>query len=104
NRSMNDLLQRAIDLLDAALDKPPAELKAEVDTLERTVAALRDDLIERLRAQPDAALAAALKNVNTALSLIVGVEYPVAGIQREMLQQARTVMVLTREWVRQPSS
>jgi hypothetical protein len=39
----------AIRLLDDALDKPPAELGAEVDVAERAVARLRDSLIDRWR-------------------------------------------------------
>ena len=31
---------------------------------------------------------AALRHVNSALSLVVGIEYPAGGIQRDMLKQA----------------
>jgi hypothetical protein len=90
---MTDLRQHAIALLEDALEKPPAELKAEVDGVERAVAALRDQLIERLRAAPDADVQASLESANAALSLIVGVEYPVGGIQRQMLEQARSALL-----------
>jgi hypothetical protein len=93
---MTDPRQRAITMLAEALEKPPAELKAEVDSVEREVAALRDQLIERLRAAPDEQVKSSLECVNAALSLIVGVEYPVGGIQREMLEQARSALVAVK--------
>ncbi|MBV9546337.1 MAG: hypothetical protein JOY61_18355 [Chloroflexi bacterium] len=87
-----DLCREALQLLEEALGKPPPELSAEVDVAEQKIAQLRDELIDRLRAAPDQALRAALDNVNAALSLVVGVEYPVGGVQRDMLKQARTAL------------
>ncbi len=89
---MSDLRQDAIQMMDDALKKPPTELKAEVDAVERKVAALRDQLIDRFRAAPDEATRHELDGVNAALSLIVGLEYPVGGIQREMLKLARSAL------------
>ena len=94
-RAPADSCREAIRLLDEALEKPPAELKAEVDVAERAVAALRDELIERGRAAPDASIRAALDHVNVALSLVVGLEYPMGGLQREMLIQARSALQST---------
>jgi hypothetical protein len=70
-----------------------------VDNVERQVAGLRDSLIERLRAgqapaTEQAQLRQALEDTNAALSLIVGVEYPAAGFQESLLQDA---MGLLRE-------
>jgi tagatose-1,6-bisphosphate aldolase non-catalytic subunit AgaZ/GatZ len=87
-----ELCREALRVLDAAMDKPPTELNAEADTAEREIAALRDLLIERTRQRTLAASSAALEQVNVALSLVVGLEYPVGGIQRELLDQARTVL------------
>lgn len=79
--------------LDHAIGLPPLELGQEVDKAERAVVRVRDDLIAKLRGdaeQPDATRwRAALSHANTALSLIVGVEYPVEGVKREPLKQAR---------------
>lgn len=53
NRRLPDeLCREAILLLDDAMQKPPAELKAEVDVAERAVAALRDELITLKLAPP----------------------------------------------------
>jgi HPt (histidine-containing phosphotransfer) domain-containing protein len=89
---MTDLRSQALKQIDAALEKPPAELKAEVDVVERTVAALRDELISQLRESQDTDTREELDRVNAALSLIVGLEYPVGGIQRDMLKQARAAL------------
>jgi hypothetical protein len=91
------LCDQALRLLDEALDKPPAELKAEVDAAERAVVALRDHLIGRRRESPTDQVRTSLDRVNQALSLIVGLEYPVGGIQRPLLEQARAVLQAARD-------
>ena len=90
-RTPTQLCREAIGLLDAALDKPAALLTAEVDTAERKIVALRDVLIERARRQ-GSGVDSSLGQVNVAVSLVVGLEYPVAGVQRELLTQARSVL------------
>ena len=89
-RSPAALAREAIRLLDDAIEKPPAELKAEVDAAERAIVALRDELIERWRATPDSGVRTALSRTNVALSLVVGLEYPIGGLQRKLLEQARS--------------
>jgi hypothetical protein len=91
-QSPAQLCQTAIRQVSDALSKPPAELKAEVDLAEQTIAALRDALIDRQRQRPDEHVAARLSQVNVALSLVVGLEYSLGGIQRSMLDQARDVL------------
>ncbi len=71
---------------------PPAELKAEVDVAERAIVALRDALIVSLRSASEAGARRALDQVNIALSLVVGLEYPMGGLQRSMLEGARSVL------------
>jgi hypothetical protein len=94
--AMSELCRQAVAELENALRLPPNELGEEVDEAERTVARLRDRLIDRLRQDAAAAEAprwgAALDRVNAALSLIVGVEYPAAGLQRKSLEQARDTL------------
>lgn len=90
-----ELCGEAIWLLDAALSKPPAALKAEVDVAEVAVVALRDQLIRVWRSSPAPSIRAALDSVNAALSLVVGLEYPMGGLQRDMLKQARSALQST---------
>jgi hypothetical protein len=96
----------AIEALEHALGLPPAELTAEVDVAERAIARLRNRLIAQLRAAPSEddtrGLRQALDAANVALSLVAGVEYPAAGMQRKLLDQALTVLRSAREEPRQP--
>jgi hypothetical protein len=88
--------RRAIEAIDRAIPEPTAELKQDVDVAERAIAELRDCLIHALRRAPDGPDAQRrrqlLDRVNVALSLVAGVEYPSAGIQRKQLEQARDVL------------
>jgi hypothetical protein len=83
-------------MLDQALYHPPMQLGKEVDDVEQMVTRLRDTLIHHLRRNSTSSAAprwrAALARINMALSLIVGVEYPAAGIQRSSIEQARDTL------------
>ncbi len=79
---------QAIAALERALHASPIE----ADVAERAVVRARDDLIMRLRAGDSPGemgrQRALLDRFNTALSLIVAIEYPVSGIHHEMIQDA----------------
>ena len=64
----------------------------EVDVAERAIVRLRDNLIDQLRQENSETearrLRTKLERLNVAISLIVGVEYPAAGIQQQLLDQA----------------
>jgi len=81
--------QTCVRQLEDALNRPPERLGEEVDQVERELAALRDDLIKELRAS---GRRAGLDEVNAVLSLVVGLEYPAAGIQRDLVEQAREAL------------
>jgi hypothetical protein len=63
---------------------------------ERSIARFRNRLIAELRAAPAGDDARRLRQVldaaNVALSLVAGVEYPAAGLQRTLLEQAVKVL------------
>jgi hypothetical protein len=88
--------QQAVEMLQQALHLSPPQLGNEVDDVERAVARLRDALIHHLRHDHMSAAVprwrAALERINAALSLIVGVEYPAAGVQRSAIEQARDAL------------
>jgi hypothetical protein len=90
------LCREAKKEIDAAYDEPPLKLGQEVDYAEVRIVRLRNCLIERLRAETDdselARLKGILDRVNLALSYVVGVEYPTAGIHRQLIEEARTVL------------
>gem|GEM_PF-1713742 len=88
--------QQAVDRLKQALHESPSCLGKDVDAVEQIVTRLRDRLIQRLRQtspSPEATRwQTALGRINAALSLIVGVEYPIAGIQRSAIEQASATL------------
>jgi hypothetical protein len=89
------LARSCIAELQDALGRPPVQVSSEVDRVEQQLAGLRDRLILDLRRAPAGAAEAdrtALDRVNAVLSLVVGVEYPAAGIQRNLLEQARDAL------------
>lgn len=82
-----------IEKLDRVAGLRPRELETEVDQIERDMVRLRDELIKQLRNPPASRHSLPrLDAVNTALSLVVSVEYPVTSIQRSALEQARDVL------------
>lgn len=95
NRFIFDLTREILGLINDAIDIPPVQLKNEVDVVENRLVDLRDELIDRLRAEmgnaPDS-LRSVLDHVNMALSLIVSIEYPAGGIHREALEETRDVL------------
>jgi hypothetical protein len=91
------LWDEAYRLLGDVLEKPPAELKADVDVVERAIVAVRDALIDRLREAPSDAIRSRLDRVNVALSFVVGLEYPLGGLDRDMLKQAYALFEPVRD-------
>ncbi len=92
---MVDQCQTAIEGLERAQAAPPLMVLREADLALRAAIDVRDTLIEQLRHRdtPSATrVRAALDRVNVALSLMVALEYPTGGIQREAAKQAHTVL------------
>lgn len=88
---LNDAKKRVTE----AKSMPVSKLTQEVDAAQLAIVLLRDCLIACIRAGDGAAFANtrnALDLVNTALTLLVGVEYPVTGIHRNMLDEAARVL------------
>lgn len=94
--SLTTQCQEIVAKLDQALQTSPRQIKQEVDEVESLLAQLRDRLIDQLRYERSSPMASyrriMLDRCNTALSLVIGVEYPAAGIQRSALQQARDLL------------
>jgi hypothetical protein len=88
--------QEALAAIDRGLAVAPVQCLQPVDDAERALAALRDGLIDLLRRAPSARaqrnLCGALDGVNGALSLLLGVEYPVVGVQQDLLKDARKAL------------
>ncbi len=90
------LCQEAVQALDDLLSSPPRERRQIVDDSARAIVRLRDCLIERCRRETTGseapALRSALDQVNIAVSLITGVEYPGTGMQEKPMLQARDII------------
>ena len=86
----------AVTALDRLLEIEPHMRYQGVDGIERALVRLRDNLIDQLRQNKSPAetrrLRAKLDQANVAISLIMGVEYPAAGIQQQLLDQAYEVL------------
>lgn len=97
------LCQEARSELEKAMNMEPRKLGQEVDFAEVGAAKLRDCLIDRIRSEYPAHGSSqwkpVLERVNTALSFIVGVEYPAMGIHRNLLEKALQVLKDAQEMV-----
>ena len=86
----------AVATLDRLLETSPYPRFQELDGAERAIVRLRDGLIERLRQEGASAeaprLRGLLERANIAVSLVVGMEYPAAGIRRQLLEMARAAL------------
>lgn len=96
NISMRDQCRTAIEGLERAETAPPLLLLREADLALRAAVNLRDTLIAQWRQDDGGSVPrvrTALDRVNVALSLMVGLEYPTGGIERQAAKQARALLV-----------
>lgn len=92
---LDEVLEKAKRALAEAKEDRPRELESQVGTAEVAVVHLRDHLIDSMRKQTGTAgphIKAALGHANVALSLVVGIEYPLSGIKRTMIDEAEKVL------------
>ncbi|HEY7321737.1 MAG TPA: hypothetical protein VIE89_29570 [Candidatus Binatia bacterium] len=96
NTSLAAQCQELAQKLDRATHLPPRELEGEVDQIQRDLVRLRDTFIRELRCAQVSSVAdqlrLGLEDVNVALTLVVGAEYPVTAIKRSALEQARNTL------------
>ncbi|MGE0541828.1 MAG: hypothetical protein AB7R89_16780 [Dehalococcoidia bacterium] len=82
--------------IERGLEVRPDVVVTEVEPAQRAIAQVRDQLIARQRQEGDAPntprLRSALDQINVALSLVIGVEYPAVGVRRASLEQARRIL------------
>jgi hypothetical protein len=85
--------RRALTVLDRALGQPPERMADDLPEAVRTLARLRNRLIDQRRADPDSPeVAERLDRVNAILSVVAGGEYPIVGIRRERIVDARDAL------------
>jgi hypothetical protein len=87
--------QRVIEKIERASSLHARDLQASIDDISRVLVELRDRLIDRLRTSEAPAqrqYRRALDGVNVAMSLVIGVGYPVTSVQRKHLEHARSTL------------
>ncbi len=88
----NEIIKAVIAKLDYIKALPVDELETGLDEVQLKIVDLRDRTIEKLRRQENPDQRRLLQQLNLALSLIFGLEYPVTGFQRNKIQQTRDVL------------
>jgi hypothetical protein len=79
----------ALAALDHALADRPDRIYGDLANAVRALVRLRDELIAARRRDGPRAIGDRLERVNAILSVVSGGEYPLEGIRRERIQQAR---------------
>lgn len=94
--SPREVVLLAIDELEQAIPAEPAKLKEHARRATQAIVRAREGWIGLWRAEEDVArrqqLRLGLDRVNGALSLVLGVEYPIAAINPKLLEQARDAL------------
>ncbi len=87
------LLRDIIGKLDAVEKEPPLKLEEGMRDVELALVDLREHLIDAVHAPgDDPELRAHLDQVNTAITLVIALEYPVSDLQRGKIKEARDVL------------
>jgi len=91
------LLNDVIEKINTHQNAEASRLESEMGPVQNEISLLRNRLIEYYREQnspsTDSEIGQALSRVNTALSYVVGVEYPVSGIHRDLLSEAEKLLM-----------
>ncbi|MBV9782777.1 MAG: hypothetical protein JO264_03060 [Acidisphaera sp.] len=87
---MSDAGRQALARIDDALEKQPDPSTHEFAQAIESLVVLREDLIRRYRTAPE--LRGCLDRLNSALSVVVGSEYPLPSVRWDRVKQARAVL------------
>ena len=86
----SDCCRAAVAALDRALDDRPDKVYHDLAEVVRCLVKLRTELtVARQKGEP----ADHLERCNAILSMVIGGEYPLAGLRRDRLQKARDELV-----------
>ena len=85
--------RRALSVLDRVLEESPERMAGELPEAVRALVWLRDRLIELRRADPGSReVEARLGRTNAILSVVTGGEYPLVGVRRQRIVEARDAL------------
>jgi len=89
SRNYQARVETALSALDRALEDRPDHVYSDLVEAVAGVTAIRDALIAERRAGGGTEMERRLARCNAVLSLVVGGEYPLQGVRRDRVQQAR---------------
>jgi hypothetical protein len=88
-----DCCQAALSVLDRVLEEPPERMTGDLPEAVRGLVCVRDWLIARRRAEPGAGdVQERLDRTNAILSVVTGGEYPLVGVRRQRIVEARDAL------------
>jgi hypothetical protein len=87
----SDCCRAAVAALDRALDDRPDKIHHDLAEVVRCLVQLRTELTARRR---EGETGDRLERCNAVLSMVIGGEYPLAGIRRDRMQKARDQLAL----------
>jgi hypothetical protein len=83
----------ALSVLDRVVEESPDRMTGELPEAVRALVRLRDRLIEQRRPAPGSRdLQARLDRANAILSVVTGGEYPLVGVRRQRIVEARDAL------------
>ena len=86
-RETRQAAEAALHRLDRLLAERPHEVHEDLSEAVRGIVAIRDDLIQRMRA--DGGGRDLLDRTNTLVSIAVGAEFPVTGLHWDRVEKTR---------------
>jgi hypothetical protein len=96
--TLRDCCQAALRVLDRALEESPERMTGDLPAAVRGIVGVRDRLIEQRRAKPGAAeVQERLDRTNAILSVVTGGEYPLVGVRRQRIVDARDALAALAE-------
>jgi hypothetical protein len=88
----------AVAVLDRVLQEPPEQMSGDLPEALRCVVRLRDRLIGQRRTEPGSTkVQQRLDRTNAILSVVTGGEYPLVGVRRQRIVEARDALAALAE-------
>jgi hypothetical protein len=92
-QTLRDCCQAALRVLDRVLEEPPDRMTGDLPAAVRGIVCVRDWLIARRRAEPGSPeVQERLDRTNAILSVVTAGEYPLVGVRRQRIVEARDAL------------
>ena len=91
--ALRECAQVALAVLDRVLEEPPDRVTGDLPEAVRALVRLRDQLIEQRRLDPNSRqIEERLDQTNSIISVVTGGEYPLVGVRRQRVEEARDAL------------